>query len=176
MTQRFTLFSQESDDFALEIKIDACAKFAELHHLILQECHFKERGNHAFLICDEDWHVEHKVFLRDDGSIKNDEDVYLMNDTFLSEFLEEEGQRIAYIFDTEEHRYFLIELTENIFGKPQSTPIVSKRHGVPPLQFKEEEIEEVKQTETFDTGEQFYGDDGFEEEDFDPEGFEISEA
>lgn len=175
MTQRFTLFSQESEDFVLEIKMDASAKFEELHHLILQECHFIEKGNHVFLICDEDWHVEHKICLLNDGNNRNDEDVYLMSDTSLRDFLEDEGQRIAYIFDTDDHRFFLLELTENIFGKPQSVSIISKRHGTPPPQFQEDEIVETKSSETIDTGEQFYGDDGFEEEDFDPEGFEIAE-
>lgn len=175
MTQRFTLFSQESEDFVLEIKIDACAKFEDLHQLILEECHFTEKGNHAFLICDENWHVEHKILLYDDGKNRNDEDIYLMNSTILGDFLEDEGQRIAYVFDTEDRRFFLIELTENIFGKPQPKPAISKRNGTPPPQFKEEEIEETKQAEDIDTGEQFYGDDGFEEEEFDPEGFEIAE-
>lgn len=175
MTQKFTLFSQESEDFVLEIKIDACATFKDLHHLILEACRFEEKGNHSFLICNEDWHVEQKILLHDDGKNRNDEDIFLMSDTILGDFLEDEGQRIAYIFDTEDQRFFLMELTENIFGKPQPYPIVSRRHGTPPAQSLEEEIVETKHQEDVDTGEQFYGDECFEEEEFDTDGFEISE-
>ena len=145
MTQKFTLFSQEIEDFVLELKIDEEATFLQLHQLILEACGYKDTQNHSFLICDEDWRVKEHIRQNESGSYNSEEDIYLMRNTSLREFLEEEGQRLAYIFDLEGKRFFLMELTENIFGKPQDSPMVSRRHGKAPLQslYLEQEAEKV---------------------------------
>ena len=54
MTLRLTLFSQEVEDFVVEIKIDAEATFADLHRLILADCGYQEIDGQKFLLCDED--------------------------------------------------------------------------------------------------------------------------
>ena len=69
-----------------------------------------------------------------------------------------------------------MELTENVFGRTEKKPVVNRRHGQPPLQdltslaeisVEEEEKEEIDET--------FYGDEGFEAEELDMEGYEIDE-
>ncbi|MCF0196912.1 MAG: hypothetical protein HUK03_06745 [Bacteroidaceae bacterium] len=177
MTIRFTLFSQETEDFAIEVVIDADATFEQLHNLILQTCHYVEHPKQCFLVCDEEWHVRQRILLRE-GTTSSDEDLYLMRRTTLREFIEDEGQHIAYRFDPEGKRHLLLDVTECSFGKPVSAPFVSRQHGVEPDQFLLEE-ESVTPTPTPATtnedSEQFYGDDGFEAEELDEEGFEISE-
>ena len=175
MTQKFTLFSQEIEDFVLELKIDEEATFLQLHQLILEACGYKDTQNHSFLICDEDWRVKEHIRQNESGSYNSEEDIYLMRNTSLREFLEEEGQRLAYIFDPEGKRFFLMELTENIFGKPQDSPMVSRRHGKAPLQSLYLEQETEKAETTTDLDEEFYGDNGFDESEIDQEGFEINE-
>ena len=64
MTLRLTLFSQEVEDFVVEIKIDAEATFADLHRLILADCGYQEIDGQKFLLCDEDWRVEKQVCMR----------------------------------------------------------------------------------------------------------------
>lgn len=68
------------------------------------------------------------------------------------------------------------QLTENVFGRTEKKPVVNRRHGQPPLQdltspaeisVEEEEKEEIDET--------FYGDEGFEAEELDMEGYEIDE-
>ena len=176
MTQRLTLFSQEIEDFVLELKIDADATFMDLHNLILDACNYNDRQNHSFLICDEEWCVKNHIRQADDQHVGIDEDLYLMEDTPIGSFLEEEGQRLAYIFDPEGKRFFLMELTENMFGKPQRKPTVSRRHGMPPAQslaIKKNEEEQNAYRNELD--ENFYGDDGFDEAELDMEGFEIND-
>ena len=58
MTFRITIFSQEVEDFVMEAKIDAEAKFLELHNLILNTCNYQDMSNHGFLICDDEWRVK----------------------------------------------------------------------------------------------------------------------
>ena len=70
--------------------------------------------------------------MEDLGYGRADEDIYLMKDTRLSELLEDEKQRMVFIFDPLEERMFLIELTEIIFGETQSNAVCSRQHGLPP--------------------------------------------
>lgn len=174
MTQKITLFSQEVEDFVIEIKIDADATFYDLHKLILDACNYEEHENQRFMICNEDWKIERNILLKDNGEASIDEDLYLMHETTLKEYLEEEGQRLAYLFDPENKRFFMMELSENIFGHPQPDPIVSRRYGTAPTQTLIEEDVVSAETNT-EIDENFYGDDGFEEDEIDMEGFEINE-
>ena len=183
MTLKLTLFSQEKDDFVREILIDSDAKFAELHQLILNDCHYDEHEKQCFLICDEDWRVKQRICLQESEDVGYDMDINLMLDTRIGDFLEDEGQRLAYVFDPDGKRFFLMELTENVFGRKEQKAVVNRRHGRPPLQeilsdasIKEDESsEENLPIEGDDEESLFYGDDGFEAEELDMEGYEIDE-
>ena len=95
----------------------------------------------------------------------------------IGELMDDEGQRLAYVFDPEAKRFFLMELTENLFGPPEPKPRVSRRHGKAPLQSVQDEDEAAPAANAAgaESGESFYGEDGFEDEELDLEGFEISE-
>lgn len=177
MTLKLTLFSQEKEDFVREILIDSDAKFFELHKLILDDCNYDEHQKQCFLICDDDWRVKQRISLHDSEEMGYDQDLNLMSDTSISDFLEEEGQRLAYVFDPEGKRFFLMELTENVFGRTEKKAIVNRRHGLPPMQslVEEEEQQEdsIEKQEEIEEG--FYGDEGYEEEELDLEGYEIDE-
>ena len=183
MTLKLTLFSQEKEDFVLEILIDSDAKFSELHQLILRDCNYGEHIKQCFLICDEEWRVKQRICLHDSEDVGYDEDINLMSRTRIGDFLEEEGQRLAYVFDPEGKRFFLMELTENVFGRTDKKALVNRRHGMPPQQsafstFQENsspsgESEEDLEEEAID--EDFYGDEGYESEELDLEGYEINE-
>ncbi|MBQ8455057.1 MAG: hypothetical protein IJ537_06950 [Bacteroidaceae bacterium] len=177
MTLKLTLFSQEKEDFVREILIDSDAKFSELHRLILTDCQYGEHQRQCFLICDEDWRVKQRISLHDSEEMSYDQDLNLMSDTSVGDFLEEEGQRLAYVFDPEGKRFFLMELTENVFGRTEKVAIVNRRHGLPPVQsLVEEEEQTTEQTESPEEIEEgFYGDEGFEAEELDMEGYEIDE-
>lgn len=182
MTLKLTLFSQEKEDFVLEILIDSDAKFSELHQLILNDCNYEEHEKQCFLICDEDWRVKQRISLRDMDEMGFDQDLNLMSRTSIGDFLEDEGQRLAYVFDPEGKRFFLMELTENVFGRTERKAIVNRRHGKAPAQAPNSSPEEDETAEfappseaTGEADENFYGDDGFEEEELDMEGYEIEE-
>lgn len=178
MTLRITLISPENEDFILEFKIDADASFANLHRLILRNCGFEEAHGQRFFICDENWKPIQRILLSDEENVTIDEDVYLMSDTDLGEFLEDEGQRLTYRFDPEDRRMFLLELTETTFGeRVPSEGVLTRRHGKAPMQYLENEDPQASTSTvlTEELEEEFYGEDGFEEEDLDMEGFDIME-
>lgn len=180
MTLKITVASNEIEDFALEILIDGNATFLDLHRTILKACRYEEGEKHRFYICDEDWRPEHRILLTDEGTA-SDEDLLLMDETYLCDYLEDEGQRMAYRFDPESKRLFLLELTETIFGSRQDKPEVKRRAGMPPAQTLEEDDEPIvapqkKQTdEDEELDENFYGDEGYEADEIDEEGFDIME-
>lgn len=185
MTLKLTLFSQEKEDFVLEILIDSDAKFSELHQLILSDCNYQEQEKQSFLICDDEWRVKQRICLQDNEDVGYDEDVEVMSKTRIGDYLEDEGQRLAYVFDPDGKRFFLMELTENVFGRKEKKSLVNRRHGKAPMQaltpnFSPEEEGSLEafsssEEEIEEGAESFYGDEGFENEELDLEGYEIDE-
>lgn len=187
MTLKLTLFSQEKDDFVLEILIDSDARFSELHQLILNDCNYDEHDKQCFLICDDEWRVKQRICLQENDELGYDQDLNLMSRTCIGDFLEDEGQRLAYVFDPEGKRFFLMELTENVFGRKEKKAIVNRRHGKAPLQWSVSASDSSSDDEdrpaafssssedVEEDNEAFYGDEGFEADELDMEGYEIDE-
>ena len=53
MIYRFTLISNEVDDFVREIKIDAEASFYDLHKAILAACNYADDQPTSFFTCNK---------------------------------------------------------------------------------------------------------------------------
>ncbi len=177
MTLHLNLISGESDEFRLRLRLDADSTFYTLHQLILATCNYQEMAGQRFFICDDNWHPETRILLADEeGTVNIDEDVLLMDDTELGDFLEDEGQRLTYRFDPDNRRMFLIELTETSFGDhTDAKGEIEDQRGKAPQQIMEEDVPiPAKQTDVSEElGEKFYGEDGFDEDEFDEEGFDI---
>lgn len=182
MTYRLLLFCEEVENFVMEIMAPPSATFHELHQLILNECAYTEKGNHRFLICNEGWKVREKIHLHAPGKTAYEEDIYLMEDTILNDFIEGNDQHIAYVYDTEAKSSFLLDVVETIFGEKAENIHVSRRKGIPPGQFKDtftmpameaSSIQQTPQTET--EVEEPSDDDTFSDDEIDAEGFEVSE-
>lgn len=174
MTFRFTVISDEIEDFLREIKIDSEATFQELHEIILQSCGYTNDQMTSFFICDESWNKEQEITLEDMGS-SSEEDTYIMRETALSELLEDEKQHLLYTFDPLADRVFFIELSEIIYGKDQKNAVCSKKSGEAPQQTIDFDELMAKDT-TLDLGENFYGDEDFDMDEFDPDGFSMGDA
>ena len=63
MVYRFTIISDESEDFRREIKIDSEATFYELHETILKSCGYTDDQMTSFFICDDNWEKETEITL-----------------------------------------------------------------------------------------------------------------
>ena len=86
-----------------------------------------------------------------------------MDRTILEDLLEEEHQKLLYVFDQLAERVFFIELREIITGKDLKDPICTKSSGEPPVQFIDFDVASTDISS--DLGEDFYGEDGFDDED-----------
>ena len=171
MVYKFRIISDEVDDFLREIKIDSEASFYDLHEAILKCTGYKDDQMTSFFICDDDWEKEIEITLEDMGSGNSEEDTFVMRETPLSELLEDEKQKLIYVFDPINERVFFIELSEIITGKELDKAVCSKKEGNPPQQTIDIE-EQLKKTSANDAylDENFYGDQDFDMEDFDPNG------
>lgn len=171
MVYRFTIISDEVDDFVREIKIDSEATFYDLHEAILKSVGYTDDQLTSFFICDDDWEKEKEITLEEMGN-SSEEDSWIMKETVLGDMLEDEKQKLLYVFDPLTERVFFIELSEIITGKDLDKAVCSKKEGNPPKQTIDFE-EMAASTASMDLDENFYGDQDFDLEDFDPEGFDI---
>ena len=98
MVYRFTLISDEVDDFLREIQIDPEATFYDFHKAILKSVNYTDDQMTSFFICDDDWEKEKEITLEemnDDPEV----DSWVMKDTTISELIEDEKQKLIYVFD-----------------------------------------------------------------------------
>lgn len=170
MVFRFLMLSDEVEDFKREIQIDADATFLDLHKAILSSVNYKDGEMSSFFICSDNWEKEREITLTEMDT-SSEEDSYIMEDSVLNDFLEDEKQKLMYVFDYMTERSFFIELREIITGKDLDDAVCTKSIGEAPAQFIDFDDFEVKST-GLDTGENFYGDEGYDLDELDAEGFD----
>lgn len=170
MIFRFLLLSDEVEDFKREIQIDADATFYDLHKAIITSVGYKDGEMTSFFICNDDWEKEQEITLVEMDT-SPDEDNYVMESTVLNDLLEDEKQKLMYVFDYLTERAFFMELREIIPGKHLDKPVCTKSIGEAPAQLVD--FETVATTsDTLDVGENFYGDESYDLDELDAEGFE----
>lgn len=175
MIYNFRIVSDEVDNFRREIQIDADMTFMDLKNIICDSVGYDKNQMSSFFLCDSNWEKEREITLEDMGS-DSDEDVYLMDDTILSDFIEDEGQRLMFTFDYMTDRSFFIEMREIITGKTLKDPLCTLSKGNPPAQNIDlEEFDAANDAAAaaragMDVDEDFYGSEGFNDDEF--EGFD----
>lgn len=169
MVYKFFVGSEESGNFKLEIVIDSGDTFLRLRNCILDAAGYSKEEMDSFYICNQEWKKTHEVTVMDMGS-DSDEDVWLMEDTPLEELLDDEGQKLKFVFDYMTERNFFMILNEIIPGKNLKDPCCQRKVGKAPKQFITEDdlITRISKTDantnTDDMDEDFYGDEGFNED------------
>ncbi|MBO4955893.1 MAG: hypothetical protein J6C77_05775 [Muribaculaceae bacterium] len=174
MIYKFRLVSDEVDNFRREIDIDADASFLSLRNAICDSVGYDKSQMNSFFVCEDGWEKGKEITLEDMGS-DSSEDVYLMDDTVISDFIEDEGQRMIFVFDYLTDRSFFMELKKAIPGRTLQDPVCSLAMGQAPAQFVDLDEFEAKidtKAVSADIDEDFYGSDQFSDDEFDAEGFD----
>ena len=174
MIYRFTIISDEVDDFVREIQIDPEATFFDLHEAILKAANYTNDQMTSFFICDDDWEKEKEITLEEMDN-NPEMDSWIMKETRLNELIEDEKQKLLYVFDYMTERCFFIELSEIITGKEIKGAKSTKKSGEAPKQTVDFE-EMAAGGGSLDLDENFYGDQDFDMEDFDAEGFDVNDG
>lgn len=177
MIFNFRLISDEVSNFKREIKIDARATFLDLKNAICDAVGFHKDELSSFFLCDEDWEKEKEIAVEDIDS-SADEDVYLMDECVLEDYIDDEGQKLLYTFDYDKDRSFYIEMNELITGRDLRDPVCTLSAGKAPAQFIEDEVNDEPDVKTSpkaatleDFDESMYGDDEYNPDEFDEGGF-----
>ncbi len=173
MTYKFTLYGGEEEGFVREYVLDSEATFFDFHKLILSSVDYKDGQHTSFFICEYNWEMKQEITLEDMGG-RSDEDNYIMATTKLDDFLDDEGQRLVYVFDPLTERTFFIELISIQSGSAK--PECTFASGNPPAQEIDfEDFINVQSTVVaFD--DDGYGDDDFDDSELDPDGYDFSDG
>ncbi len=178
MIFKFRIVSDEVENFKREIQIDATATFLDLKKAICSSVGYDATQMSSFFLCDRNWEKEKEITFEDMG-VDDEDEVYLMDESVLSDFIEDEGQKLLYVFDYLTERMFFIEMTELVTGRSLKDPFCSLSLGTPPPEFVDidefdAKIDEKQKTaaRNTDLDEDFYGSDSFNEDEFEGQGFD----
>lgn len=169
MVYKFKLVSDEVSNFCREIEIDSTSTFLQLRNAILDSVGYSKDDIDSFYLCDDEWQREEEITLEDMGS-SSDQDIWLMEDTPLNELIEDEGQKLVFVFDYMTERSFFMEMKEAIPGRNLTDPICIMKRGTAPKQFVdmdefEDKIDQSLLKQTDELGfEELYGDSQFNED------------
>lgn len=174
MVYRFKLVSDEIDNFSREIEIDSESNFLQLRNAILDSVGYSKDELDSFFLCDDEWQKEEEITL-EDMDTSSDQDTWLMETTPLYEMIEEEGQKLIFVFDYITDRCFFMEMKEAIPGRNLKEPICTLKQGKAPEQHVdmnefEKSIDE-KIAKEFDITDDFYDENQYNEEDVQDFGF-----
>ncbi len=177
MVYRFKLVSDEVSNFAREIEIDSENTFLQLRNAVLDSVGFSKDELDSFFLCDDDWQKQEEITLEDIGHSASDIDTWLMEDTHLSELLEDEGQRLIFVFDYLTERSFFMELKEMYPSRSLADPVCTFKKGKAPKQSVDldefdKKIDLKAQDKIEDLDIESFSPDGFNEEDL-GDGFDI---
>ena len=148
--------------------------FFDLHEAILKAANYTNDQMTSFFICDDDWEKEKEITLEEMDN-NPEMDSWIMKETRLNELIEDEKQKLLYVFDYMTERCFFIELSEIITGKEIKGAKCTKKSGEAPKQTVDFE-EMAAGGGSLDLDENFYGDQDFDMEDFDAEGFDVNDG
>ncbi len=171
MIYKFLVGSEEAENFKLEIVIDSQDTFLRLRNTILDAAGYSRNQLDSFYICDEDWEKEKEVTYIDMDT-DSDEDVWIMDETPLDELVEDEGQKLKFVFDYESERYFFMVLKETVPGRKLHDPLCQRKEGKAPSETLSDPFASVTRApkpaapqtiDEFDTSE-FYGDESYNED------------
>ncbi len=170
MIYKFLILSDEVENFRREINIDADSTFYELYRAIIDSTNYDDKEMSSFFLCNDEWRKKQEITLVEMDT-DSDVDIYVMDETPLMDFIEEEKQKLMFVFDYVNDRALYIKLAEIITGKSIKKPEVIVSEGEAPKQFIDiDEAAPVTTTSELDAT--FYGDEGFNLDELDESGFE----
>jgi len=168
MVYKFTILSDENDDFLRVIKIDSEATFHNLHEAILNSVNYTTDLLTSFFLCSDNWEREQEVTLMEMDT-DSEYDNLVMNSTILEDYITDEKQKLQYVFDIISDRAFFLELSEIITGKKLDKAICSEKEGNAPEQMFIDDNQPIAAKTLLDDS--FYGDEDFDIDELDEEGF-----
>lgn len=165
----------EAEGFSRTLRIDAERTFLDLNRAILSACGYGDDQLTSFYICDDDWQRHAQITRQDMGSGNPDEDLYTMETTRLSDFIEDEGQKLEYVFDPFSERTFFLQVKRCEPSGSLAEAEVTAAHGAAPRQIADLDFSLPAAAAVTADDEEIFGGEDIDLEDIDLEGFEFGE-
>ncbi len=178
MILRIRLTFLEDKNFFRDFEIHSEKTFLDFHKIIQKELNYEKEYMASFFLCDKEWERKEEITLIDIGDdLVSKMPIHKMEESVIEEFLDEEGQRMSYLFDFFSDRSFYMEVSDSRDDKNDeefNTINCIDGHGDPPPQTlmvdefgvvirkKEGNKKKPSESDTFSLEEQ---DDFFEEDD-----------
>lgn len=168
MIYKITLLSDEVDDFVRVIHISPEASFLSLNDAILDAVGYDKKLMTSFFMCSDSWEKGQEVTLMEMES-SSEYDNLVMESTCLEELMSDEKQKFIFVFDMLTERALYAELTDIIPGKSVENAVCVQSQGNPPEQAVSDD--EYVANSKIAIDENFYGDEDFNIDELDEEGF-----
>lgn len=169
MIYNFKMVSPEADNFKRVIRIDADATFLDLRNAICDAVKYDKGQMCSFFTCDSNWEKEQEFTLEDMGNDFGG-DARLMDECELADYIEDEGQRLLFVFDYMTDRSFFLQLGKIDAGQSLAKAECVSATGTPPPQFVdldqfiESTVPDPKKADATDAR---YTDDDYDSDNFD---------
>ena len=174
MIYQITFSCEEGDNFRRVFEADSEATFLDLHKAILASVKYPDDQMTSFFMCNDRWEKEQEVTLVPmDSNFEYDNMV--MESTRLSDLMEEQGQRLIYIFDPMFERYFFGSLKAILPGSMEGVRCIESKGKAPQQLHTEDPMEGLIGKDgkaDWEGDEDFYGDSEYDEGDIDMESFQ----
>ncbi len=179
MIFNFRIVSDGAETFKREIKIDAQATFLDLKNAICDSVGYDKTMMDSFFICDDGWE-KRKEITYEDMDLDSDQEAWLMDDAILEDFIDDEGQKLLFVFDYMTDRAMFMEMTEMIPRKTLKDPVCTLSLGQAPKQTVDMDEFDAQIdakaakaiTSADDLDEEFYGSDAYNPDEFEAEGYD----
>lgn len=178
MVFKIKFISDEADGFSRTVRIDSEATFLDLNRLVLEACGYGDDQMTSFYVCNDEWERGAQITRQDMGSGSPDEDLYTMEGTPLADFIEDEGQKLEYVFDPFNERSFFLQVKECEPSAHLAAGEITSVRGKAPRQIADLDFSlPAAGTAAAATGgdEEIFGGEGFDPEEIDLEGFEVGD-
>ncbi len=126
MIYRFIFISDEVDDFYREIQISSSASFLDLSNAILKSVGYPDDQMTSFFICEDNWEKREEI-TREEMNTSSEVDNFVMASTPLDELIEDEKQRLIYVFDPLTERRLSQARHSRKLSAPQARAILPDR-------------------------------------------------
>ena len=129
----FEVSSAEAPEFKRLIHIGTEHTFEDLHRTIQNTSNFDSSQLASFYLTDDLWRKQIEISSLDSGS--STPKIRSMRQTKMDEYISEIGQKLIYVFDFFNERFFYLELKEKLMKTDLKEPFVGYENGLAPTQF-----------------------------------------
>ncbi len=168
MIYKFNVYYEEDDKFLRQIEINSDATFLDFNNIILASVKYTNDQLTSFFHCMDNWDRLEEITVMEMFT-NSDTDSYVMEKTYIDEFVQSKNDRLIFQFDNLADRYFLIKLIEILPGQTEAK--ITKSTGKAPEQTSMFDDAIIDSVPSMDLGSEFYGDSEFSDDEFDEESF-----